>query len=224
MKISILLPTCFRPTLLRQMLQSLKDTTQGYDIETIAVVDEDSETLKVLCDFDIAVIDYCNQKRGALFGWNRALQHSTGDILVPSGDDHLFHPDWLRIALESHKEKLGGYGVLGMNDLAYDGNKQVATMWIFDRKYCKEQMGGIFAPPVYTYLCVDLEWNEKAKMLNHFYWEDKSIVEHVHSAHGKRPYDMHDKWKDEHSLATTDGSIFENRKTRSFPVEWESLI
>lgn len=220
--ISILLPTCHRPALLRQMLQSLRDTTGEYEIEIVAVIDEDDETLRVVSEFCVDVTSYSPKRRGALSCWNKALRYSSGDILVPCGDDQTFYPKWLDYALESHKEKLGDYGVVGMNDLAYNGNTQVATMFLFDRKYCKEQMGGIFAPPMYRYYCIDSEWNEKAKMLGRFYWDERSIVEHLHSAHGKRPVDEHDRSRVD--LAGVDNKTFEDRKARSFPVEWEPLI
>ena len=220
--ISILLPTCRRPAILRQMLQSLRDTTQGYEIEVIAVVDEDIETVRVVTDFRVDVLSFSPAKRGALLCWNKALSYSDGNIIVPCGDDQIFHEKWLEYALESHREKLEGYGVVGMNDLAYDGNKQVATMWIFDRKYCQDVMGGVFAPPCYQYYCVDSEWNEKAKLLNHFYWDERAVVEHIHSAHGKRPVDSHDT--DKEGLSEADNRVFEERKAQGFPVTWQPII
>jgi hypothetical protein len=110
-----------------------------------------------------------------------------------------------------------------MNDLAYDGNKQLATMFLFDIDYCREVMGGIFAPPCYQYYCVDSEWNEKAKMLDKFYWDDRSIVEHLHSAHNKRPVDATDSYKEDKWMEV-DNKVFEERKSRGFPIEWEPLI
>jgi hypothetical protein len=159
-----------------------------------------------------------------LFAWERALWLSDGDILVPAGDDQLFHPDWLTYALESHKSRLDGYGVVGMNDLAYDGDVQVATMLLFDRKYCSDHMGGRFAPPMYKYYCIDLEWNEKAKMLGRFYWDKRSKVEHLHSAHGKRVVDYNDQIKRDSDWMEQDNKIFQERKAAGFPVTWESTI
>lgn len=222
--ISILLPTCFRPNHLREMLRTLRTTTQGYDLEIISVVDEDNESREILEFYDADVIDFSPVKRGALWSWNRALQLSDGDIIVPAGDDQVFHPYWLDHALESHNTKLKGYGVVGMNDLAYNGDTQVATMFLFDRKYCKEQMGGVFAPPMYHYYCIDSEWNEKAKILGIFFWDERSIVEHLHSAHGKRSIDLHDQFKMDRNWMELDNMIFENRKKNGFPVVWESII
>lgn len=224
MKISILIPTCHRFELLLNMVNSLIKTTQGYDIEEIYVVDEDEQTKDFLIQRNVDMLDYSATKRGALWAWNRALFHSDGDIIVPAGDDQIFHDGWLDYALESHHTRLRGYGVVGMNDLAYNGDTQVATMFLFDRKYCKEQMGGIFAPPMYHYYCIDSEWNAKAKILGKFYWDERSVVEHLHSAHGKRSIDMHDQHKLSQGWAELDNATFENRKKHGFPVLWDSII
>lgn len=226
-KVSILLPTCHRPEMLRNMLQSLEDTTEGFDIETVFVIDEDMESVRVAVDFlenNEGILSFSPFKRGALFGWNRALELSSGSYLVPSGDDQLFHADWLRIALDAHQAHCVGFGVVGMNDLAYDGDSQLATMFLFDRTYCKCHMGGVFAPPMYHYYNIDSEWNAKAKELGCFYWERNSVVEHLHVAHGKRDYDLHDKLKEDSMWMAIDNLIFEDRKARCFPIFWESLI
>lgn len=220
--ISILIPTAGRPALLREMLKSLRQTTQGWELETIFVIDEDAESVNIATLYEADVIDYSITKRGALWAWNRALRLSDGDIIVPCGDDHLFHDGWLEYALESHEKRLGGYGVVGMNDLAYNGNTQVATMWLFDRKWCKDNMGGVFAPPMYHYYCIDLEWNAKAKMLGHFYWDERSIQEHIHSAHGKRLVDDLDREKQK--WMEIDNYTYANRLSQDFPVTWNSII
>lgn len=222
--ISLLFPSAGRPHLFRQALQSLRDTTKGHDIEIIAVIDGCMENVETAKEFDAALIDFSNKKRGALWAWNRCLFHSDGDIIVPAGDDHLFHPGWLDYALESHLTRLRGYGVVGMNDLAYDGNLQVATMFLFDRAYCMNEMGGVFAPPMYNYYCIDLEWNEKAKILGRYYWDSRSVVEHVHSAHGKRELDSIDREKMDSGWMEEDNKIFQERMSQGFPILWQPII
>lgn len=222
MKVSILVPTAGRSELLDNMLRSLIPTRDAHDIEIVCVIDESYSSKSVANSWNVHIVDFSPRKRGALWAWNRALQICTGDIIVPAGDDHLFHEGWLKYALESHEKQLGGYGVVGMNDLAYDGNTQLATMFLFDRKYCQEVMGGIFAPPMYHYYCIDSEWNAKAKMLGHFYWDERSIQEHIHSAHGKRPMDDLDREKQK--WMEIDNYTYMNRLAADFPVTWEPLI
>lgn len=222
--ISVLVPTSGRPTLFLQMLESLRSTTRGWEIEVIAIIDQDEQALDYALAWDVHIIDYSQKKRGALKAWNTALFLSSGDIIVPAGDDHLFHDGWLEYALAAHRNKLRCYGVVGMNDLAYNGNTQLATMFLFDRKYCQNEMGGIFAPPMYKYYCIDSEWNAKAKLLGHFYWEERSIQEHIHSSHGKRPLDTLDQEKMDAGWMEIDNKTFEERKAQGFPIDWSPLI
>lgn len=227
--ISIIVPTCKRPQMLNHMLQSLKDTANiGIDLEVIVIVDDDIVSANIAMENKCHIVEHSKKKRGALYCWNRGLQLATStsphDIIIPAGDDQVFHLDWLKYALESHQEHLGGYGVVGMNDLAYDGNTQLATMFLFDRAYCKEQMGGVIAPPVYLYYNVDSEWNAVAKELNRFYWDDRSKVEHLHSAHSKRPVDEHDLERLSLNMAEMDNKVYEERKAQGFPVTWKPII
>lgn len=221
--ISIILPTCNRPELLLRMLDSLRRTSVGYSGEVVALIDGDKISAQIAQDFG-CFVDFSETRRDVLFLWNRGLQMSEGDVIHPAMDDLIYHENWLKYGLESHKERLNGCGVIGFNDLAYDGNLQVATQFMFDRRYCKDYMGGVIAPPVYTYLAIDLEINERAKLAKKFYWDSRAIVEHRHSAHGKRAYDEHDKWKDDNLLAQKDGAIFEERRKNNFPVTWEPMI
>lgn len=220
--ISVITPTCFRPQMFKEMCESLYATTQGYDIEHIVLVDEDEETRKIAGEFDNVVLSFSPNKRGALYCWNHGLMLSKGTVIVPSGDDHLYYPKWLDYALESLETKLNGYGVVGMNDLAYNEN-QVATQWLFTRDFCKDHMGGIFAPPCYEYLCVDLEWEAKAKMTGHYYRDMRAVIEHRHSAHKKRPYDLYDENKMS-GMSDRDMATFLSRKARGFPIEWQSVV
>jgi hypothetical protein len=85
-------------------------------------------------------------------------------------------------------------------------------------------MGGVIAPPVYKYYCVDSEINAKAKSLNKFYWDERSIVEHLHSAHLKRPIDLHDRLREQENLMEIDNKTFNDRLSRGFSIEWEPVI
>lgn len=221
--ISIILPTCHRPNVLRNMLNSFKETTRGYDVEVIAMIDDDKESANIAVDYG-CFLDYSKSRRNVLYLWNEGLRLCSGDLIHPAMDDLIYHEDWLKYGLESHAEKLGSCGVIGFNDLAYNGNTQVATQFMFDREYCRKYMGGVIAPPVYNYLWIDVEINERAKMAGKFYWDERAIVEHRHSAHGKREYDEHDEWKDKNQIAQKDKEIFEDRRARGFPLEWTPMI
>ena len=222
--ISIIIPTCKRPEILKRMLKSLYETTKGHEVEVIAVVDDDIQSAQIVLETD-CILDFSHNRRSVLSLWNKGLTMAHGELIHPAMDDLIYHENWLEYGIESHKEKLGGHGLLGFNDLAYNGNTQVATQFMFDIEYCKHYMGGVIAPPdEYKYLCIDVEINEKAKMNGRFYWDKRAIVEHAHSAHNKRPYDEHDEWKDRNNLSELDGEILEKRRSLGFPITWESLI
>lgn len=221
MKVSVFFAVSGRPEMFNEALYSLYKTTRGYDLDVVAAIDADQRSWDFASGYGVRVW-YKASRRGALQAWNDAFSMCSEDILIPAGDDQLFHPDWLTIALEAHRTHCKGFGVVGMNDLAYKP-PQTATMFLFDRAYCKEVMGGVFAPPMYKYYCIDSEWNEKAKKHGAFYWEEKSIVEHLHSAHNKRPVDATDALKEDMWMEI-DNVVFESRKAQGFPVTWESLI
>lgn len=223
--ISVIFATCGRPDYYLKALGSLLNTVSGHDIELVSVIDGVQENAISTLGCSIkTIIDWCPTRRGAIWAWNRGLQISTGDIIVPAGDDQIFHPGWLDYALESHGSKVGGYGVIGMNDLAYDGTKQTSTMLLFDRKFCKEVMGGVICPPVYNYYDVDSEWNEKSKQMHKFFWDERSRVEHLHSAHLKRPKDELDQEREDSNWIKIDEEIFNQRKANNFPITWQSVI
>lgn len=231
MIVSVIVASCDRPWMLRDMLDSFQASTNWIrgeiDVEMVFVIDDDIHTFNVVMEsatYEHKVIDYSITRRGALAAWNRGLQLSCGDIIVPAGDDQKFYPNWLDFALESHKEKLSGYGVVGMNDLAYDGDKQLATMYMMDRQFIKDHLGGVLCPPVYKYYCVDSEINAKARSLGRFYWDERAKVEHLHSAHGKRPVDAHDRERLENNYAEIDHTTFEGRQAQGFPITWEPVI
>lgn len=220
--ISIIIPTCKRPDSLKRMLESLYETTKGHEIEVIALVDEDVQSAEIVLERD-CILDFSHHRRSVLSLWNKGLTMSHGELIHPAMDDLIYHKNWLEYGIESHKEKLDGCGLLGFNDLAYNGNTQVSTQFMFDIKYCRDYMGGVIAPPDYIYLCIDVEINEKAKMNRRFYWDERAIVEHAHSAHNKRPYDAHDEWKDRNNLSEIDGETLEKRRAQGYPVTWEPL-
>lgn len=229
MLLSVILPTMNRLFLLEQTINSLVETTQNYNVELIVIIDEDKESVNFIIEHVSTQINnlkviYNHKRSGALSAWNQGLAISTGDMLFPAGDDSLFYGRWLDYALESHQEKLGGFGAVGLNDLAYDGNLQLATTLLYDRRFCKEILGGVIAFPVYHYFCVDSEINARAKNAGKFYWDDRAKVEHIHPAHGKRLADASDLLKIDNEWMEKDNLLFEERKLAGFPNNFESII
>lgn len=226
--LSYLICSMNRPELLRRMIQSLLDTSPIAGTEYCLGIDVDAQSVSISTELLLNAgakfnIDFSKSKRGSLETWNVTLKNSVGDLLFPCGDDQLAYPGWYEKAIQAHLS-LGCYGVVGLNDLMHDGSVTTATTLLFDRKFVKEQFGGRITYPCYKYYCQDSELNERAKRTGKFIWLRDAIVEHIHAANGKRPFDEHDKERAENEYQVSDTLEFERRKGLGFPDLWEAII
>ena len=114
--ISVFVATSGRSKMFKDMLGSLIQTVHsGWELEICCVIDADYEAWDIARNLGLPVW-FSPQRRGALQAWNDALTMTNGDFLVPAGDDQIFHPGWLEYALESHRDRLGRYGMVGDRD------------------------------------------------------------------------------------------------------------
>lgn len=230
-KTSIILATCDRKELAIQCIRSLYITTKHLPIELILVVDGDKEALGIIENFleDKITsewnykINYSPTRRGAKNSWNIGLSISTGEIIVPTGDDQLFYPNWLDFALETHEKKLNGYGMVALNDKIHDGSV-LGTTVLYDRKFCIDHLGGVSIFPEYNHFYVDNEMNERAKLAGSYAWCKESIVEHIHPDIGKRHRDDIDYEKITNNWMNLDYKIFMKRKALGFPNDFDPII
>jgi hypothetical protein len=167
------------------------------------------------------IVVFNRKRQGALKGWNTALWHSSGELLFPLGDDNWCHEGWLESVLECHSQ-LGGYGVVGLNDLMHDGNNHISTPF-FDRDFCIDHLGGVIAFPVYNYYNVDTEIMWRARRAGKLLWCPGAVCEHIHPANNKRAEDDIDRQKT-NDWMVIDGKIFEQRKGSGFPDDFEPVI
>lgn len=222
MKVSIIYATRIRPDMLETSLTSLLETTQGYDLEIIVVVDRDIITYKRFKnDSRITKIVQNRKRLGPSHSWNRGLSISTGDIIVPASDDIIFEPHWLTKALQAHQDNLGGYGVVGINSRIHDVNI-LSGMYLFDRKFCKDHLGGVISPPHYRHMFTDKEIDAKTKAIGKFYGCAESVVTHVHPCENRRKPDFNDKWRE--TLWIEETAIYERRLLAGFPIDFEPVI
>src|SRR6185503_7107760 len=152
-KISFLLPSYNRLEMLKNCIERLQDSVRGLDLDfELCLVLDDPGNKANWADLTRNFLghdngwryrlDHSRMKRGALWGWNRALEMSEGNYLFPIGDDGWCHDNWLQIALDVHKNKLDGYGCVGLNDLMHDGSQTVCTTLFYDRQFCKDHFNG----------------------------------------------------------------------------------
>jgi GT2 family glycosyltransferase len=227
MKISIVIPTMYRKELVMECLRRIHSTTILLNIEYIFVVDEDIESAKMLIEYgqDNSLnghVLFRTKRMGRHKAWNDGMRLSTGDYFVHMGDDGMVQGDWLNIAREAHRDKLGGYGMVAFNDLNLDGNTQVGTHVLFDRKFCKDVLGGVMLVPHYKSFCPDLEFNERAKRAGKYYWCQNAIIEHMHSSNGKREISLYEN--DKVVDWEYDQNLYQQRLASGFPDDFEPVI
>lgn len=225
MKTSILLCSMGRPTLLAQNIRRLYETTQGHEIELVVVIDRDAESVRAVSALCLELnVPYTLQfnptPRGAITCWNEALRLSTGDLLFPSGDDQEFEGGWLDHAKAAHAG-LGGYGCVGIND-NLNSSASFCTTLFFDRKFCKEVYGGVIAPTILKYYCVDNLLDELARKAGKFAYCPESVVRHIHPSAGRRPADDTDLSHGDYW--TEDVEMMERWRSRGRNIEWEGVI
>lgn len=222
MKLSVIIPTRLRPDLLLSGLESLWQTTRGYEVETIVIVDNDPKTYKRLLNEPRITMLLHNDKRvGAIKSWNMGATLATGDIFTTGSDDVHYEPDWLKLAYNAHQNKLDGYGLVAMNSYIHDINIQSGGT-IFDRKFCKDHMGGVMYCPHYRALFADKEVDLRAKRAGRFYPCPLSVVLHLHPCESRRKVDANDKWRDRQW--TKDETLFNKRELAGFPDDFEPVI
>lgn len=215
-----------RPTLLRQTLTRLFESTKGINLQAVVLIDGDKESYSVCVQLGLTypniTISYSDTRRGAIPCWNYGTRIAQSDMFFHMGDDLDFVDGWLDIALEAHRTKLGGYGLVGVNDSMHDGNTTVATHALFDKKFAVDFLGGVMATPVYAYYNVDKEFTERARRAGRYYWCKEAVVKHLHPANNGRPVDETDR--SHMDFWTQDLELYEKRQAAGFPNNFPPVL
>lgn len=197
--ISIIIPSMYRQNYLESCVDRIFETAGHLDFEIVLVIDEDVDSFllaKTLQAESKRVVPiFNNERQGRHKAWNMGLSIARGDLFVHMGDDGLVRGNWLDLALKEHHERLQDYGMVAFNDLNLHGDNQVGTHVLFDRKFCKEVLGGVMVVPLYKSFCPDIEFNERAKRAGKYFWCRDAIIEHVHSSNNKRPLTRYEEEK-----------------------------
>jgi GT2 family glycosyltransferase len=220
--ISVLLATAGRPEMAEAFAHSLRDTTTGHDVELVAAVDGDHETVDRLNAVDgvSLIVDYHPAHRGCSNAWNAALALSSGDEVVLAADDLTFEPGWLDAALATLAEFPNGWGFVGFNDGHWGA--ELSTHYLMSRRFVIEVLGGVIAWPCYSHSFNDVEASERAKRAGRYAWCADAHVHHNHWLWGERPQDDTDTRSlpgHGHSMQT-----YEQRAAAGFPDEFEAVI
>lgn len=218
MKTSVIIPSRGRNSLLAESLRQLRATAEGYEVEAVVILDKDDPEYTVPPGADVLIVN--KTRIGAVKSYNRGLKRATGDYVMAGANDLCYKHNWLKYAIEAHQKHLDGYGMIGLNDGAYDAGNCV--LFMMDRRFCKEFFGGVLVIPHYQHLFSDTEMVTRARAAGHFYWCEEANVTHLHPAHGTRPADDSDRYIA--TLFESDQAIFEARKQAGFPNDYEPVI
>lgn len=179
-KVSVILPSV-RPAMLDAAVERIM-ANAGYDNFEIVVERDDPAA-----------------PSGAIATFNRAVEKSTGDLVLCMGDDSHPQPNYMVKALVSmfrHFPALDG--MIAFNDLYWD--EETSAHWMASKQLLPA-LGGVFFHPGYYHLYSDNELADRVRALGKFYWDKDVKVRHLHpttegngsdaekDAHYRRTYD-----------------------------------
>jgi GT2 family glycosyltransferase len=217
--ISVLLATTGRPDMAERCVQGIRSTTRGHDVEIVAAVDADPETLERLLPV-ADVVDYSETLRGCSAAWNAALLASAGDHVVLAADDLIWGDGWLDAALGTMSEFPDGWGFVGFNDGHWGAD--LSTHYLVSRRLIVEHLGGRIAWEHYVHSFNDVEINERARRAGRYAWCEAAHVTHEHWLFGDRAQDNTDL----RNLPAHPASerVFHDRRAAGFPDDLEPVI
>jgi|WetSurMetagenome_2_1015567.scaffolds.fasta_scaffold93720_3 hypothetical protein len=223
-KISILLPTAYRPRQLACCLQSIQDTCYRLNVTVMAspVVD-DIESRAALHGYNARQTLRSTEEyqRGSVYAWNECLRAAPdADVYVLGADDLLFYERALSFALDALDE-MGGTGLVGLNDLCSDG-RVYAAHWLASRDFLIQHLGGVMYPPMYRSWWCDREITAIAQAVGLHRFAKSAVVEHLHYTFNKSPLDR--TYAEARENYAADQVLFETRSQHGYPITWQPII
>lgn len=224
-KTALLLPSAYRPLILKECLDSLFANTPRDKCDTfVSIFLDDRPSMDVISDYDLAGVTYRDRAEydsGAIYGFHKLLAyHPDYQYYVIASDDLIFHSNWYSAAKYAMR-KMHGYGLVGFNDTHSDGN-EYAGHFMVSRDFLIDWHGGEIFPPLYKSWWCDREITDIAKLHNCYTFAEDAVVEHRnHAWHGIK----HDKiYADAELNYDRDYATYQRLKTSGFPVEWEPVL
>jgi len=220
MKTSIIMPTYYRPEQLLRNLASLYESTDGLDIEIVAVFEQDTTALEAVKAMPNAIVTHHADWRGSMANWNIGAGLATGDLLVLGADDISWRDRWLHNAIAHMEEASTCY--VGLNDLMWDGWTQHVTHWAITRQGIIDYCGGCLMPPAYKTTWGDNEIGARMKRAGQFTWCEDAIVDHQHHGNNKARMDKAYMMVTRHVMP--DELTFKAREAAGFLDDFEPVV
>lgn len=216
-KTSLLLPSAYRSRRLWEAVTAAINSTD-LPLEIIVGVvanDYDSIALAHRLPVIIDVRTFEEYNLGAVYAWNKLAKRASGDVFALWADDLVPGRGWLHAALDE-LDKLGGHGLIGLNDLSSDGN-EYAAHWLADRAFIKNEFGGVMYPPEYKSWWCDREVTDRARAMGLYSWASGARVDHLNYTFGKSEMDR--TYRDAAQNYEADRVLYETRKAAGFPAD-----
>jgi len=219
MKISIIIPSVYRPASLRRCVEAVLLTAPECEI-VCALSSGDDASREAMDAYPVSIMDKHPPLTGAQLAVNAGAQAASGDVLVFIGDDCVAEAGWLEEALSALSKLPDGDGVVGLNDRqrgARDGQR-FATHFLTTRAYCLRHNGGVFWTPHYYHYYTDVELCERAHALGRYVWVAGAVVRHEWRKHRDRV--------SESALPHfhADQDLYHRRKTAGFPNDYPAIL
>lgn len=199
--IDILVPTLGRPHALKPLLVNLVKVTPQSEFRVIFVADEgDLETRVVLDEIcgrggkgdTYVVCDGTYPQKT-----NAAYRHGSGDLVLPTADDVVFHPGWLDAVLNALSDR--SVMVVGTDDLSpATADRTHATMPVLRRSYCEspgaswQEPGKVFHEGFHHLWC-ETEICGLAQHRGVWAFAEDAVIAHNHPDWGTRERDATDE-------------------------------
>lgn len=221
-KTAILLPSLNRPEQVVRCVNSLRGTTDWRLVDIKVMIDlDDKASEKALDGMPIEVV-YTTNKKGSIAAWNEMLGlFDNYAAYVAAADDLVFHQGWYAATMRA-LQLLGGDGMVGFNDLHYDGEKEWATHWLGTRDFLIDHNGGVIYAPHYGSWWCDPEVNDRARAVGKYIWAKDAIVEHLHADYGKAEYDP--TYTNATKYHAKDTETYKTRKAAGFPDDFPPVL
>lgn len=185
--ISLLCPTRKRPHNIRRLWQSVLETANSPDeVELVLYVDNDDSSYD---DLDLETknaVMVVGQRVVLSECWNRAYEHSKGDILFHCGDDIIFRTEgWDTVVKDTFAEYPDKIIFLYGNDggplVEFGTHGFIHRNWV--------EAVGCFVPPYFSSDYNDTWLNDVAKLIKRHRKID-IYTEHMHPAFRKAEWDV----------------------------------
>jgi hypothetical protein len=215
MLISIVEPSRDRLEGLRRIIESIRETTQEFDVEIVAVLDKpDPKSHNLIASLQpgITVVtmpdSYVNGHPQLKF--QAGYEASKGEWVVHGSDDITFADGWLAAALVYPNK-----GFIGLNDEHHGSN--LAPLMMVTREYIETTMNGRFGLPWYYVWWADNEWKVKAMRANAFTVCPGARFNHHHAAYTGNYDSIALLGQSHHDY---DAKAFAARHEAGFPEDW----